>query len=447
MVALVASALIVGSLLIVGIAAATPAVAAWEPIVRLTEVGYPTARCIDGTSGAYYLRRPAVPSDGWLWYFEGGGWCTSENSCYYRARTPLGSSVNYTTRFEDDHANWAGGLFSDDCAGNPLFCQFNMVYVKYCDGNSFGGAREAPVVVKGKPLHFRGAAIRDAVIDRLLKQPANAGGGLANATEFLLSGCSAGATAAYMHSDHIAGWLAKAAPRLRKFRTAPLSGFFLDHTNLLYESMYATQMRTIFELSHAVGGLGQTCLQQLPNAEQWRCQFAAVALSHSAVPTMVLNSKTDMAYTVLQFLAFSNGSIIPPYNKCHRAFPFPFHGCFDEGNIQPLLGLEADYHAKLFDVAGLLQPRNGYFISSCFTHCEGQLLQNWNGVRIGGTSMRQATEQWWHASLEGVASVEASDAATGGVAARSAGEAHRYIDCAWTATPPFFCNPSCPVVP
>jgi hypothetical protein len=39
---------------------------------------------------------------------------------------------------------------------NPDFCAMNKVIMLYCDGTSFSGDRDDPVIVNGKPLHFRG---------------------------------------------------------------------------------------------------------------------------------------------------------------------------------------------------------------------------------------------------------------------------------------------------
>jgi hypothetical protein len=39
----------------------------------------------------------------------------------------------------------------------------------YCDGNSFSGNRDAPVMVGSKPLYFRGRRIIDAVVAYLME--------------------------------------------------------------------------------------------------------------------------------------------------------------------------------------------------------------------------------------------------------------------------------------
>ena len=41
-------------------------------------------------------------------------------------------------------------IVSSDCKVNPDFCNFHRVWLAYCDGNSFSGNRDEPVVVQGK---------------------------------------------------------------------------------------------------------------------------------------------------------------------------------------------------------------------------------------------------------------------------------------------------------
>lgn len=70
-----------------------------------------------------------------------------------------------------------------------------------CDGASFTGIRAEPFVISdpqtGSPakLFFRGKRILDAVIATLARDH-----GLRLATNVLLTGCSSGGLAAYLHS-------------------------------------------------------------------------------------------------------------------------------------------------------------------------------------------------------------------------------------------------------
>ena len=43
----------------------------------------------------------------------------------------------------------SAGSMSASCETNPDFCNFNRVYMPYCDGASFSGDREEAVVVHG----------------------------------------------------------------------------------------------------------------------------------------------------------------------------------------------------------------------------------------------------------------------------------------------------------
>ena len=86
--------------------------------------------CLDGTPGAYYIEKAANPSTKWMVFFEGGGWCYNDKDCANRATGGLGSSSSYGPT-----ADRTGGVASADCDINPAFCDFNFVYLKYCDGN------------------------------------------------------------------------------------------------------------------------------------------------------------------------------------------------------------------------------------------------------------------------------------------------------------------------
>lgn len=117
-------------------------------------------------------------------------------------------------------------------AGNSnltAFANFSVAYLKYCDvwalcqcnsfflclvkdtdianqlqGGSFSGNREdTPTGSKGKPVYYRGLRNLNAIIDHLLVNK-----GMQQAKEVVISGCSAGGIACYMHCDALADRLA-----------------------------------------------------------------------------------------------------------------------------------------------------------------------------------------------------------------------------------------------
>ena len=139
----------------------------------------------------------------WVLFLEGGGWCFGSTpdatlaSCAGRARGGGGSSAHNPPTAPD-----YGGVMSANSTLNPRFHSWNQVFMKYCDGSSFGGLNAAPVPHSPKPVHFRGRACFDALVQDLQKSY-----GLSKATEVILSGGSAGGLAVFYNVDHLADLL------------------------------------------------------------------------------------------------------------------------------------------------------------------------------------------------------------------------------------------------
>lgn len=146
------------------------------PLVKLGTAG--GAKCLDGSPGALYFRAGSgTGTSSWLIHHEGGGWCTSLSDCIARATTPLGSSHSYRPSMylpDPRHGVTAGGYFSVDPTENPLMHNWNMAYLKYCDGLSFSGLHaEDENPLDGAALYFRGSALRDAMQQELMRRGAD----------------------------------------------------------------------------------------------------------------------------------------------------------------------------------------------------------------------------------------------------------------------------------
>ena len=72
--------------------------------------------------------------------------------------------------------------------------------------------------------------------------------GLGDATEVMLSGCSAGGLAAFIHSDFIGDYLRGHSKSLTKYKTVPGSGFFAIHDNLVGDPEYAKRVEYFHEM-------------------------------------------------------------------------------------------------------------------------------------------------------------------------------------------------------
>eukprot|EP00659_Diplonema_papillatum_P001600 gene1600-2388_t len=199
-------------------------------LTLMTEEVADGAMCIDGSPAAFYFR-PGSGADvnHWVIYFEGGGWCYDPADCYYRSTTHDGSSSTYPP--QQTLTGTVGGMMSANCSVNPDLCKYNYVYLKYCDGNSFSGNSAEPLIYNNTKLWFRGKRIIDAALNRLVRD-FNAGA----AEKILLTGCSAGGLATYLHVDYVSAFFSNAAKGLTLFKAAPMSGFFLDH-----ETVYKTE--------------------------------------------------------------------------------------------------------------------------------------------------------------------------------------------------------------
>ena len=241
--------------------------------------------CLDGTPGMYY-HRPGTGSGShkWFIYHQGGGWCTSLQNCMGRSKTDLGSSRNYPSNISA-----TGGFFSMDPSFNPLMYNWNMVYFKYCDGNSFSGNNSTATTLyddaekKNVTLFFRGKHILLAGMADLLGQR-----GMNQATDVVISGCSAGGLSTYLHCDTWAENI-RNATQLSANTTGPKivcmpdSGLFLDYEGPPH---YHSSMVWAFHQHNA--SVHPTCLTTEKPASN--CMFAQHTMKYLETPVFALQS-------------------------------------------------------------------------------------------------------------------------------------------------------------
>eukprot|EP00729_Bicosta_minor_P021954 gene21954-2793_t len=206
--------------------------------------GPDNARCLDGTPALYYHRKgTGSGANKWFLHQQGGGWCYDLGSCVGRSKGSLGS-----TKDDRNTSSLNSGYMSTDPAVNPLMYNWNAVELRYCDGASVSGDKVTPTTFQNTTLHFRGKctlmhadlrarylmtpsripcelgrAILDAEIKSILTDR-----GMDKATDVIVSGCSAGGLATFLHCDHWAAAIATATTNTAKVACMPDSGFFLD---------------------------------------------------------------------------------------------------------------------------------------------------------------------------------------------------------------------------
>ena len=339
------------------------------------------AVCLDGTDAGFYFSKATDDSkkNSWQLYFQGGGWCYDAEDCHQRSKTTLGSSKSWAK------TSSMGGIMSGDCTVNPDYCNFNRVHMAYCDGNSFAGDATDPISVNGEEIYFRGRRIIDAVIQTLTEKY-----DFGSATEVLLTGCSAGGLATYLHTDYVQTLMPSG---VTKYAASAISGFFLLHPTVAKLPVYPEQMENIFNISNATGGVNADCIAAQAPADKWKCNFAEFSYAYTKAPTFPLNSALDSWQTVCIYTA----EPVPDFPKqtgTENGDCVNTHGwaaCAKDPETCNSTQMSAmntyidDFETKMNSTTTFSKAGNGAFIHSCHTHCEAQ-SGSWNSFKINGVS-------------------------------------------------------------
>ncbi len=401
-------------------------VSADRPSVLHTLTHDPEAKCLDGTPGAYYFRpSPAnsTDSDKWLIYLMGGGVCTGKENCYQRSLTRLGSSALWPHLSQNNPQ----GPLSTNCTINPDFCNYNHVHVIYCDGMIYTGNQNNVVMYGNHTLYYRGSRIWKGVIDHLAMTTS-----FSSASTVLLTGCSAGGLATFLHGDQIAARIRSHVTGLKKIRSMPISGFFLRQPNADYLPVLEMLTSELIASCNGTDQLNGLCRDRVTQSASDVCTFPEFVFSGSTLPTFALNSKTDAWQVMCTLLGaptatgFGCGSVQPTASCLGNGSPTAaFNNCTVQ-QMLPILWYQDTFLNRVWAVDGFHRPGSGSFISSCFTHCEASEDYYWYNLAIDGVTMQQAVSRWWNDENPATSSAN-----------------HTYIDCARPYAAPYNCNPTC----
>mmetsp|Transcript_2977 Transcript_2977/g.7079 ORF Transcript_2977/g.7079 Transcript_2977/m.7079 type:complete len:419 (-) Transcript_2977:180-1436(-) len=338
--------------------------------------GSPAA--LDGSPYAVYFSPSLTGSTKWTISIDGGGWCYDETLCYSRSHSTLGSSKGLADQ------NWC--LCSNmNATGNGYEQDCNCLRLPYLDGASFSGYRAQPWPVPGQPgkeLYFRGIKNLDAAVDFAMTH------GMSEATEFVLSGGSAGGLSTFLHADRVAARVKAEAPNCSKIRAAPIVGFFLDHDNYGHttgvpntpswtHANYTSWMKYIYTMQNLTfgtdGGLTETCHIAFPD-EPWLCFMSPHMANTISTPFFMFNSKYD---------AWQLGN--------------EFQSRWDTKAEQDgVLQYGKDFMAQLDYLAGSEWLKNGAMITSCICHgCP------WSDLVLEGKSTFDHYFDWMEGRVTG----------------------------------------------
>ncbi len=136
--------------------------------------------------------------------------------------------------------------------------------------------------VSGTNIYYRGHRILKAMIPAV-----SAAVNLQSATDVIISGCSAGGLATYLHADE---WAA-ALPPTTKVAALPDSGFFLDY-NATENGGYGNLMRWVFSAMNSTNGVPAACRAANPD-DPAKCIFAEHVAPTLKTPFFPLQSEYD----------------------------------------------------------------------------------------------------------------------------------------------------------
>ena len=259
--------------------------------------------------------------------------------------------------------------------------------MRYCDGGSFAGNNDTVQQYKGSRLHWRGKRVREAIQADLMGSQ-----GMSSATDLIVSGCSAGGLATYLHTDQWCDALHQKQPGA-KCAGLPDSGFFLDYQDPTVPcsppSSGDTANTANSEFNGTAGRLGSTingnyhcglkwtavtqnvsagvnadCVAAHGPDDSWKCMFAEHSSEHIKTPVFAMQSQYD---------AWQTGHV--------------------QGN-----GGDAKTQVLGNNITRIIQDtlmrrnkESGAFLDSCHHHCG-----SWNSIRIDGDLVSTAIQKWYN---------------------------------------------------
>ncbi|KAH6770881.1 Pectinacetylesterase family protein [Perilla frutescens var. hirtella] len=300
-----------------------------------------------------------------------GAYCLDGSLPAYHLDRGFGAGArNWLLQFESHYSPWINSLHVQD------FYNWNRVKLRYCDGASFAG--DAVFDNGTSFLYFRGQRIWQAIILDLLPK------GLGQAKKALLSGCSAGGLATFLHCDNFSSYL----PQNASVKCLSDAGFFLDARDIAMNHSMRYFYNSLVSLQGVEKNLNQNCTNsRYPE----QCFFPQYVLPYIKTPFFILNS----AYDVYQF----HHILVPPAADPHGHW---YHcklspkAC-NAVQIATLQGFRK-YMLETLRPFYTNSTRGGMFINSCFAHCQSESQDTWfapDSPRVHNKTISEAVGDWY----------------------------------------------------
>lgn len=333
------------------------AVASAAPVLNL----FPTdAECNDGTKSGFYFRESSgsdPSSSPWVLFLEGGGWCYDKKSCDLRKdfAPDLMSSKAWKSTLDK-----STGIFSQDCSDNPVFCEANHVYLRYCTSDGWSGNATSSDI----GFSFMGARVIRDVIDRLDLDPSFAFD--RKTSKVLFTGCSAGGRGAMFNADRVRGEFG-----VVNTRALFDSGWWLDIEPLSSTTTsLGAQARAVYTL--AKSEINSDCVSAQTTGEEWRCFFANTSMPFVKTPSI------SQAFQYDSFQLGVDTATKPPYSADAAQYATHFRNTM-----------------RTTFTDALVAP-HVVFSPACYDHCSVE-SNRYSTTRVNGTqtSLAGLIAEWW----------------------------------------------------
>ena len=132
---------------------------------------YPLATCNDNTPAVYYRQEEESPSNKFLVYLRGGGFCVPrvpgfdcETRCQQEPWLCTAATDPY---FDLETSPLADNIGSSDPDINPAFHDFTKIFVPYCSSDVYTGTRDGSILTDN--FTFHGHHIFSALTEDLIE--------------------------------------------------------------------------------------------------------------------------------------------------------------------------------------------------------------------------------------------------------------------------------------
>jgi hypothetical protein len=195
-------------------------------------------------------------------------------------------------------------------------------------------------------------------------------GAVQNATEVVISGCSAGGLATILHTNRWRNRILAASQQNASEVSVvgmPDSGFFIEYDEL--DALFVTGLKAMFD-EFNMSATANTACMAAHQGEEYKCILAANVMPYISTPMFALQSQYDS----WQAVNIRNDLYPPVLNR----FGAQLQRMVKESMLDPW-------------------PRNAVFLDSCFHHCGG-----WGTLRDDdGRTQAAAFAEWYGAILVG----------------------------------------------